>query len=213
MKPMLSAVLSLSLLALLTSPASAQGRGGRGFGSPGTLLGNASVQKELKLDDQQIEKAKALAEKTGEKMRENFESTSDLQGEERRTKMMELNRVLNETTFKEAGEFLKPEQVARLKQISNQQRGAQAFSDPEIAKKLNLTETQKSDIQTIAQESMAEMRTIFQENQDDPEARAKKMAELRKQTLSKAEAKLNDDQQKTWKELLGTPFTVVFEAN
>ena len=52
---------------------------------------------------------------------------------------------------------------------------------------------------------MEEMRTIFRENQDDREAAMKKMTELRKQTLSKAEAKLNDEQQKTWKELLGTP--------
>ena len=39
----------------------------------------------------------------------------------------------------------------------------------------------------------------------------KKMAELRKETLEKAAAKLNDEQQKTWKELIGAPFEVKFE--
>ena len=34
----------------------------------------------------------------------------------------------------------------------------------------------------------------------------KKMAEIRKETLDKVTAKLNDEQQKTWKELLGAPF-------
>ncbi len=62
-------------------------------------------------------------------------------------------------------------------------------------------------------EAGAEMRTIFQENQDDREAAMKKIQELNKQTLSKVESKLNDEQQKTWKELLGSPFTVVYEAN
>ena len=90
---------------------------------------------------------------------------------------------------------------------------AQAFSDPEVAKKLNLKEEQKTEIQTIVQEAGAEMRTIFQENQDDREAAMKKIQELNKQTLSKVESKLNDEQQKTWKELLGSPFTVVYEAN
>ena len=32
----------------------------------------------------------------------------------------------------------------------------------------------------------------------------KKMTELRKETLAKVEAKLNDEQQKTWKEMLGS---------
>jgi len=209
---MFRTLLGLGLVALLASPAAAQGRG-RGFGNLGILLGNASVQKELKLDDQQVEKAKELAEKTGEKMQELRESLQGLEGEERMTKMQQLNRELNESTLKSAAAFLKPEQIARLKQISYQQRGAQAFSDPEVSKKLNLTDTQKSDIQTIVQDSFQEMRTIFQENQDDPEARMKKMTELQKQTRAKAEAKLNDEQSKSWKELLGAAFEVKYEQN
>jgi hypothetical protein len=212
MRTMFRTLLGLGLVALLASPAAAQGRG-RGFGNVGILLGNASVQKELKLDDQQVEKAKELAEKTGEKMQELRESLQGLEGEERMTKMQQLNRELNESTLKSAAAFLKPEQIARLKQISYQQRGAQAFSDPEVSKKLNLTDTQKSDIQTIVQDSFQEMRTIFQENQDDPEARMKKMTELQKQTRAKAEAKLNDEQSKSWKELLGAAFEVKYEQN
>jgi len=212
MRTMFRTLLGLGLVALLASPAAAQGRG-RGFGNVGILLGNASVQKELKLDDQQVEKAKELAEKTGEKMQELRESLQGLEGEERMTKMQQLNRELNESTLKSAAAFLKPEQITRLKQISYQQRGAQAFSDPEISTKLNLTDSQKSDIQTIVQDSFQEMRTIFQENQDDPEARMKKMTELQKQTRAKAEAKLNDEQSKSWKELLGAPFEVKYEQN
>jgi hypothetical protein len=58
---------------------------------------------------------------------------------------------------------------------------------------------------------MAEMRTIFQETQDDPDARIKRMTELRKQILAKAEAKLNDEQQKGWKELRGASFEVKYD--
>ena len=42
--------------------------------------------------------------------------------------------------------------------------------------------------------------------QSDPEAAMKKMREVNKETLSQVVAKLNDEQQKTWKELLGAPF-------
>src|SRR5262249_31725790 len=122
----------------------------------------------------------------------------------------ELMREANESTIKSAGEFLKSDQVTRLKQISCQVRGASAFNDPEVQKKLNITDSQKADIQSIVQDSFAEMQTIRQENQDDPEARRKKMTELRKSTLAKAEAKLNDEQKKAWTELLGAPFEIKF---
>jgi hypothetical protein len=204
-------MLGLGLVAMLTVPAAAQQ--GRGFGRFGggnlaQILATSGVQKALQLDDKQVDKAKELAEKTSEKAREARESLQGLDQEERRTKMQEINREINATTLKAAGEFLKPEQITRLKQISNQVRGIQAFSDPEIQKKLNLTDSQKSDIQEIARESMEGARGLFGQDQSDEERQAalKKFTELRKQALSKAEAKLNDEQQKTWKELIGAPF-------
>jgi uncharacterized membrane protein len=215
MRTMLSALFGLSLVALLSGPAAAQG--GRGFGmfggNLGFLLSNESVQKELKLDDKQLEKAKELAEKVGEEMREKREGLQDLSPEERRAKMMEINREVTASTLKAAGEFLKPEQIGRLKQISLQQRNAQAFLDPEVAKKLNLKDSQKTEFQTMVTEAGAEMRTIFQENQDDREAAMKKIQELNKKTLEQIVAKLNDEQQKAWKEMLGSPFEVKYEAN
>jgi hypothetical protein len=208
MRTMFRTAFGLSLVALLASPTFAQqGRGrGMGGGGIGNLIGNSGVQKELKLDDQQVEKAKDFAEKAREKGREAREALQGLEGDELRAKQQEIMKEANETALKAFGEFLKPEQLARLKQISYQQRGAQSFSDPEIAKKLNLTDSQKSDIQAINQEAQTQMREIFSTAQDDREGAMKKMAELRKETLEKASAKLNDEQQKTWKEMLGAPF-------
>lgn len=209
-------VLGLGLVALIASPAAAQGRGGGMFGrgNAAILLSNASVQKELKLDDDQKKKAEELAEKTREKMQENREATQGLEGEERRNKMMELNRELGASTHKAIAEFLKKDQAHRLHQIALQQQGAMALAnDPNVVKKLNLTDSQKEEIQSIQQEMMQEMRTIFQESQGDREAAMKKMGELRQQTLSKVEGKLNDEQRKAWKEMLGAPFEVKWEEN
>jgi Spy/CpxP family protein refolding chaperone len=208
-------LLGLSLVALVAGPAAAQGRG-RGFGGMGSysgLLANESVQKELKLDDKQIEKAKELDEKISAERQEKFQGLQDLEGQERFTKMQEIGRELNASALKTAGEFLKPEQITRLKQIANQVRGAGSFADPEVAKKLNLTDSQKTDIQEIQRESMQEVRSIFQDAGDDREAAMKKVTELHKQTLAKSVAKLNDEQQKTWKELLGAPFEIKYEQN
>jgi Spy/CpxP family protein refolding chaperone len=207
MKYMIRTVLSLGLVALIAAPAAAQGRGfGRGGGgSYSMLLGNASVQKELKLDDQQIEKAKALSEKV---MAEIREKTEGLEGQERFQKMRELMPEINASTIKSAGDFLKAEQVTRLKQIRHQAMGAMAFSDPEIAQKLNLTDGQKTEIREIGEAA----REKFQGLQGlEGEERMAKMREINKETLSQVVAKLNDEQQKTWKELTGAPFEIKYE--
>jgi hypothetical protein len=212
---MLQGVVGLGLVALLSGPALAQGQGRgfgmmRGGGGISGLIGNESVQKELKLDDTQVSKAKDLADKNREKMTAAREETKDLDQEERMKKFQELAKETNASTLKAIGEFLKPEQIARLHQISYQTMGAMAFSDPEIAKKLNITDAQKADIKTISDESGEKMRELGQGFRDDPEGTRTKMTELRKETLSKAVAKLNDEQQKTWKDLLGEPFEVKY---
>jgi hypothetical protein len=209
---MIHGLAGFALVALLTGPALAQGRGFGMMGGGGIsmLIGNESVQKELKLDDSQVTKAKEVADKNREKMTAAREELQNLDQAERRTKMQELTKEWNQSTLKAVGEFLKPEQIARLHQVSYQAQGAMAFSDPEVAKKLSLTDAQKSEIETIVTDSRAEMREIFQSAGDDREAAMKKLAEHRKETLAKVTAKLNDEQQKTWKDLIGSPFEVVF---
>jgi hypothetical protein len=215
MRTMYQAMFGLGLAAMFATPVFAQG-GGRGMGMMGgggsyaMLIGNESVQKELKLDDQQVEKAKEFADKAREKMQATAEQLQGLEGEERRTKQQEMMKEMNESALKAFGEILKPDQVTRIKQISYHARGVGAFNDPEVAKKLNLTDSQKSDIHALNTEMMTEMRELRQSFQDDQEGARKKMAELRKSTLEKAASKLNDEQQKSWKDLVGAPFEVKY---
>ena len=207
-------IVALGVVAFLAAPAMAQqGRGGgRGMmGSPAFLLGNASVQQELKLDAGQIEKAKEVAAKAREKMTAARESLQSLEGEERAKKQHELTTEVNTETHKAVKEFMKPEQVKRLYQITHQVQGAQAFTDEHVQKHLKLTDAQKSDIEGIVTASGQEMRKIFQENQDDRQAAMAKMTELRKETLAKVESKLTDEQKTSYKEMLGAPFEVKFE--
>jgi hypothetical protein len=204
-------MVGLGLVALIAGPAAAQGQG-RGFGRGGNLaqlLANESVQKELKLDDKQVEKAKELADKTREEMQGKFQDLQGLDQDERRTKMQAINQEMNASAIKAVGEFLKPDQIARLKQIRYQVQGVMAFSDPEVAKKLNITDAQKTEIQEIGRAAREKMPSR-EDFQSDREAAMKKMQEVNKETLSQVVSKLNDEQQKTWKELLGSPFEIQY---
>jgi hypothetical protein len=202
-------MVALGLVALMTAPVMAQqGRGGgRGMGMGGggiaMLLTNKSVQDELKLDATQVEKATELSKKVRDKI---TSATEGLEGQERFTKMREMSKELNEMAHNGAKDFLKPEQLHRLHQIQHQVQGPQAFADEHVQNRLKLTDAQKSEIQTINQESMSEMRELFQGLQDDREGTMKKITAHRKATVDKIVSKLTDEQKTTWKNMLGSPF-------
>lgn len=202
-------LLALGLVALTASPALAQRGGGRGgFGMGGgvtMLLSNKGVQDELKLDDAQKTKVTELAEKAREKSRDALEN---LEGQERMTKARELNAE----NLKAAAEILKPEQVTRLKGIQYQVQGLAAFQDEEVQKALKLTDDQKSELASIARESMEKSRELFQNAGDDREAAMAKMRDIRKDALAKAEAKLTAEQKAEYAKLIGAPFEFRFEG-
>jgi hypothetical protein len=213
-------VLVFGLALLLAVPAFAQqrqrgGRGGRGGGMGlGGLISNESVQKELKLTPDQVEKATAAARSVQEKHPLDFQSLQDLSPEERREKMMARTKTVDEETVKELKGILSADQIKRLKQIELYNQGANAFNNPDVQKALNLTNDQKEKIKTIAADAQEEMRGLRGQGGQggDRAEMQKKMAEFRKHTMEKVIAVLDNNQKDKWKEMTGTPFEVQMQG-
>jgi hypothetical protein len=109
-----------------------------------------------------------------------------------------------------AAGVLKPEQLKRLKEISLQRRGVQAYTDSEVAKALALTDTQKDKIESICWEEERKMKNIFARDKrlllDPPADALKPLETLLKETNDKAAAVLTEAQKKSWRDLTGKPF-------
>jgi len=217
MKTFGKVVLAFGLVAMTSAPVWAQGRGGfgGGFGGGGgaMLLSNKGVQEELKASDEQAKKLDALAEETRTKNRDQFEKLRDLPQDERREKMVELNRESQADLHASLTKILKPEQVKRYHQIQTQQAGVMAFSTPRVQEALKLTDDQKSKIREIAESNRGGgFAGLNKDSSADERAEArKKMAATRKENLAKVEAILTADQKAAWKDLVGSPYEVKFE--
>ena len=189
----------VALVVMLTQrAASAQGFFGALRGNPLMLLAQESVQKEIKLTDEQKTKVDALRTQSREKMQEIFQGDEG----ERPKKMQELN----EENRKAVAAILSPEQGKRLREITYQQRGATAFADPEVVKALNLTEEQQGKVKTINEETQAAMRELFTPGQAPDEGTRNKMNDLRKSSGEKLVALLTPEQKTKWTELQGEAF-------
>jgi hypothetical protein len=199
-----------------------QGRGGfgGGFGGGGVgfLISNESVQKELKMDKDQTEKATEAVKKVRDAHMDDFAKLRDLPQEERRGKMQEMTTKINTETEKAVAEVLKPEQLARLKQIELQRAGFAAYTRPEVETALKLTTEQKEKIKTISDEANKEIRELMPMRGGQGGGQrgaggagrggpnAEKIAGIRKETTEKIVAVLNDEQKTAWKGMTGTPF-------
>lgn len=148
-------------LTFVSGPALAQPRGG--FGGPGgfgnfgadrsMLLMQKSIQEELKLDDKQLEQLKTR----WDKQRKAMEKLRDMSPEEAEDAIAKQVKTNNAALTK----LLKSDQSKRLMEISLQQRGTRALSDPEVTKVLGLNATQRKKIAAIQDESREEMGEVF----------------------------------------------------
>jgi len=205
MKRVMQITLAAAVVVLVVHPALAQerqrqrGGGLGGFGGVGTLflLGQKSVQEELKLSDDQVKKVTELREK----QRESFQGLRDLSPEERRSKIQEMTKAQNEALAK----ILDAKQLKRIKQIALQQQMrfgiVFVLNNEEVAKTLQITDEQKEKIREIQRNAFEEMRNLGR----DEEGR-KKREEIRKATNEKVEGLLSAEQKSKLKELQGEPF-------
>ncbi len=152
----------LLALALSALPAHVWGQppGGMGFrpfgpmgGDKLMLLAQPAVQDELKLDDKQLK----LVKQRLDKQRSEFEKLRELEPEDVEQHLAKQAKSTNTAL----GRILNAEQSKRLNEISLQRRGAQALTDPDVAKSLKLTGAQKNRLLDIQDDAMGQMQSVF----------------------------------------------------
>lgn len=196
---LVAAVVAMTAGSALAQQQRQRQRPGGGFGGGGVLflLGQKSVQEELKLSGEQTKKITELQEK----QRGSFQGLRDLSQEERRTKMQEMTKAQNDALAK----ILDEKQLKRAKQIALQQQArfglGFALNNEEVAKSLKITDEQKEKIREIQGKVREEMQGVgFGEDG------RKKREEVMKAANEKVQGILTAEQKTKLKEMQGEPF-------
>jgi hypothetical protein len=197
------AVLAAALTASLADEASFSGKEPK-WPEMEMLLKDRRVAREIKLTgNQEMVARRALFEPLG-KFTQELNKLRGLKLEEFQARSREARLVYNEEEREVVGKVLKPEQFKRIKQIQVQGAGLDAFLQPAVQKELKLTDEQKENVKAAAKE--------YRKASDDihggrkATSVAKQLATLREATMKKLVALLNEEQQRTWKEMTGEPF-------
>ena len=220
-RSLLVLVLVLSFGAALLSVAEAQdGRGRRrGRAMGGSFLGLLSsdkVQAELKLNDDETEKLKAIGQELWQGVSEQFAGLREIEDRsERRAKMTELTDQLDEKAREKISEVLSGEQMIRLYQIRLQVRGdVYGLNHTWVAGRLALTDEQRAKAAELKKATQEKLSGVFSGLRDlsQDERRAKmteafaKYGKIREEADAKALGLLTAEQKKTFEGFQGEKF-------
>ena len=146
------------------------------------LLGAETVQKELKLNEDQIGKVKGIGEELRAEMGKQFAGIREIEDrDKRRAKMVELSKQFDEKARGQVVDLLSGEQMIRLYQIRLQVRGAvYGMNHPWIANRLKLTDQQKTKAAELEKTTREKVSEVYRGLRDlSEQERREKYAELR----------------------------------
>jgi hypothetical protein len=203
MRTRLLRFLGLCLAIGVATPLLAQRPGGFGGGiSTAMLVGQKSVQEEVKLTDDQVAKAKKVNDDIRAKYADDLKSAG-----KDKDKRMEITKKMSAETAKALSEVLKPDQLKRIHQIEIQLGGLQVLSRDDVAKELKLTDKQKDDLKGRADDLRKDTTDIFKDAGKDKFAEAAvKVRTLGQEAAAKFVSTLSDDQKALYKEMTGKKF-------
>jgi hypothetical protein len=177
------------------------------------LLRLEPVQSELKLSEEQIKKADAVAETLTGEMRSQYGELRDISDpQQRRVKMVELGKQLDEKSREQLRDVLSQEQLIRLYQIRLQVRGpVYGLNHPWVAGRLELTDQQKEKVaeldkatQAKTRKAMAGLRDLSREERREKFGEiGEKLAALRGEANEQALKLLTDDQREAFTKMQG----------
>ncbi len=220
--PVLVVALALGATLLTTAPASAAELPQGAFwfmASQGNLLGLVNVeqvQKELKLNEEQVGKVKELTQKLWQGASQQFAGLGEITDwEKRRAKMEQVNNQLEQKTRGQLRDVLSQEQRRRLFQIRIQIRGAlYALNSKRIATRLKLTEEQTkkaAEIDKTTRKKTADLFTGLENLSQDERFQKmgelfKKLRELADKANQEAVKLLTEEQKKAFQKIQGEKF-------
>ncbi|HEY1784386.1 MAG TPA: protein kinase [Pirellulales bacterium] len=166
------------------------------------LLAQQSVQNELGLSATQRERALQLLRERQEAWRQLHprgfgDDSQKLTNQQRDTVIEQIG-----TLERALADSLTAEQRQRLRQIVLQGRGLQAFSDPDIAAELQLSQEQMDRIQALN----GERRRAQWSPEDAGPPWARNRQEVGSMFRDQMLDVLNDEQKSRWNQLTGLPF-------
>jgi hypothetical protein len=180
--------------------------------SPIMILLAPSVQKELKLSDEQKTKVYSFAKTATQKQRELMQTMALSGGNANPQMMMQAGMQIRQEIDQGLAKLLEPKQKERLDQIVLQAEGPLAVARPEVAAKIGLNEEQQQYVQQVMMQMRRDLVLAVRQGtatgQFNPGQMKSLTAQLRAGAVQEIGQVIDRKQKNAFNKLLGEPFDV-----
>lgn len=174
---------------------------------PQPLYRMPDVGKSLNLTDDQVKQLNALTDKVQGTYANQYEKLGTVPEADRFARRYELERKYMNDWTTGAREVFKDNQLNRYRQLQYQYGGFGTLTDPEVQKRLALTEEQRKALRDSVDWSAQQMNDIYRQGASDRQRAAQLYQEYQKQYQGRFNKYLTPEQQKTWRDMTGEPYT------
>lgn len=188
------------------SPGQASLRGPGGAIGGFHLIMMPAVQQELRMDEAQQGKARAVADRMNARYIQDMKKLEGLNADEKAKRAVNLAGPHYEEGMRELRGFLSPQQVDRFDQILFQMRGPMAMLDPQVAPTLRITQAQAKQVAELFVKARQDQQAAAQAAGNDRQAGMKKLDEIADRANREVNALLSPEQRQAWKRFTGEPF-------
>lgn len=165
------------------------------------------VSKAITLNEKQITQLNDLNTRIQTKYAKDYEKLSTVPERDRFMATQDLNRRYVTDWNAGAKDVFNAEQMTRYQQLQYQYGGFNSLYDPAVQKRLNLTEEQIRSLNDSATWSSQQMADINRMGATDREKATQAYRDYQKAYQERWGKYLTPEQQRTWREMTGEPYT------
>jgi len=164
------------------------------------------INRELNITDEQMRRLNEAYTPIRTRYTSEFDKLQQMNEEQRRARLQELRRSWTTDVDKSLGGVLDQKQMARYRQLEMQHRGIDVFSDPDVQRKLNLTDEQQRKFKELGDRFAKQRREIDKLAQTNREEATKRYQTYDKDLRGSVENILTEPQRKMWQDMSGQPY-------
>jgi len=175
-------------------------------GSPTPIYQMNDVAKSLNLTPEQVNRLNTQTADIQKRYADDFNKLNSLSGAERAQQQNDLNRRYNADWMKSARDILNENQISRYQQLQYQYGGFGTFNDPDVQKRLNLTDEQRNNLRQLNDWSSQQMQDINRLGATDAQKATQLHGDYQRQYQERFNKFLTPEQQRTWQQMTGEPY-------
>ena len=177
------------------------------------FFNDPAIRQQLKLSKEQFDALNKAYSEHWSRVVTDTRNLAAMKEQERVRRLQELTGTFQSDFGKSTQSVLQAEQQARFGQLLLQSQGFNAFNDPLLQRRLNLTVKQLADLRAFSQQFDQQLILLQKAAQDDRAGATRRFLELRRQMGEQIGSVLTDPQRQTWLQLTGDPFGFPLQVN